>query len=64
MIRMQNMLHSFDQVSYDLNLTNKQVQKEIENIHRFWTKKGVDGFRYDAFYHYFGSENKNKAQQI
>ncbi|UWV85184.1 alpha-amylase family glycosyl hydrolase [Mycoplasmopsis felis] len=48
----------------DLNLTNKQVQKEIENIHRFWTKKGVDGFRYDAFYHYFGSENKNKLNRF
>ncbi|WP_036429992.1 alpha-amylase family glycosyl hydrolase [Mycoplasmopsis felis] len=48
----------------DLNLTNKQVQKEIENIHRFWTKKGVDGFRYDAFYHYFGSENKNKPTDL
>ncbi|MGZ9797042.1 alpha-amylase family glycosyl hydrolase [Mycoplasma sp. 4013] len=44
----------------DLNLTNPDVLKEIEYIHKFWIKKGVDGFRYDAFYHYFGSENSHK----
>ncbi|MEE3928273.1 alpha-amylase family glycosyl hydrolase [Mycoplasmopsis ciconiae] len=42
----------------DLNLDSPELNKEIENIHKFWTKKGVDGFRYDAFYHFYGSRNK------
>ncbi len=37
----------------DLNLTNPKVLEQIGNIHKFWAAKGVDGFRYDAFYHYF-----------
>ncbi|TDV24221.1 glycosidase [Mycoplasmopsis mustelae] len=43
----------------DLNLNNPDVLKEINYIHEFWTKKGIDGFRYDAFYHYFNKQNRN-----
>ncbi|WBP84074.1 alpha-amylase family glycosyl hydrolase [Mycoplasmopsis edwardii] len=47
----------------DLNLTNPEVIQEIENMHRFWAKKGVDGFRYDAFYHIFDSGNPIKGNR-
>ncbi len=47
----------------DLNLSNPKVQEQIADVHKFWAAKGVDGFRYDAFYHYFeesltGNNNK------
>ncbi|WP_051521822.1 alpha-amylase family glycosyl hydrolase [Mycoplasma leonicaptivi] len=45
----------------DLNLKNPKVVKEISDIHEFWAKKGVDGFRYDAFYHYFDRNNSKKV---
>ncbi|QJB71060.1 alpha-amylase family glycosyl hydrolase [Mycoplasma sp. 1654_15] len=44
----------------DLNLNNEEVLKELDNVHKFWAKKGVDGFRYDAFEHYFKSDNPKK----
>ncbi|MCU4706557.1 alpha-amylase family glycosyl hydrolase [Mycoplasma sp. CSL7503-lung] len=47
----------------DLNLFNSRLQEEIKNIHYFWAKKGVDGFRYDAFYHFFQSENRFKRTE-
>ncbi|WP_322960332.1 alpha-amylase family glycosyl hydrolase [Mycoplasmopsis cynos] len=46
----------------DLNLNNPDVIEELKNVHRFWAKKGVDGFRYDAFYHYFDSNNPIKGK--
>ncbi|WP_436358683.1 alpha-amylase family glycosyl hydrolase [Mycoplasma sp. 480] len=46
----------------DLNLTNENVLKEIDYIHKFWAAKGVDGFRYDAFEHYFNSNNPKKPR--
>ncbi|WP_322959346.1 alpha-amylase family glycosyl hydrolase [Mycoplasmopsis cynos] len=46
----------------DLNLNNPEVIEELKNVHRFWAKKGVDGFRYDAFYHYFDSNNPIKGK--
>ncbi|EIE40938.1 alpha-amylase family glycosyl hydrolase [Mycoplasmopsis canis] len=45
----------------DLNLKNPEVVKEITNMHKFWAAKGIDGFRYDAFYHIFDSKNKIKG---
>nr|WP_318033427.1 alpha-amylase family glycosyl hydrolase [Mycoplasmopsis cynos] len=46
----------------DLNLNNPDVIEELKNVHRFWAKKGIDGFRYDAFYHYFDSNNPIKGK--
>lgn len=37
----------------DLNLGNKEVQKEIYKISDFYLDKGVSGFRLDAVYHFF-----------
>ncbi len=45
----------------DLNLNNPDVIEELKNVHRFWARKGIDGFRYDAFYHYFDSNNPAKG---
>ncbi|UWV92775.1 alpha-amylase family glycosyl hydrolase [Mycoplasmopsis cynos] len=53
---------NFDLESPDLNLNNPDVIEELKNVHRFWAKKGVDGFRYDAFYHYFDSNNPIKGK--
>lgn len=36
----------------DLNLHNEEVQKEFEDVSKFWIDKGVDGFRMDAPLHY------------
>ena len=33
----------------DLNWENPQVRKEVFDMMNFWAKKGVDGFRLDAF---------------
>ncbi|WP_223214505.1 alpha-amylase family glycosyl hydrolase [Mycoplasmopsis gallopavonis] len=44
----------------DLNLDNLEVRKEIDAIHKFWATKGVDGFRYDAFYHIYDNYNSHK----
>ncbi|WP_051599953.1 alpha-amylase family glycosyl hydrolase [Mycoplasma elephantis] len=44
----------------DLNLNNKEVIEELCSIQKFWTKIGVDGFRYDAFSEYFSSESEEK----
>ncbi|WP_215743134.1 alpha-amylase family glycosyl hydrolase [Mesomycoplasma hyorhinis] len=44
----------------DLNLNNLDVLHELDNVHKFWAAKGVDGFRYDAFEHYFKSKNPHK----
>jgi len=38
----------------DLNLDNPEVREEIKKIIDFWIDKGVDGFRLDAVYHYYG----------
>ncbi len=47
----QYYLHTFLECQPDLNWRNKQVQKEMEKIMKFWLAKGVDGFRLDAVYH-------------
>jgi alpha-amylase len=44
----------------DLNLDNKNVIEELKNIQYFWTKKGVDGFRYDAIVEYFSSKGETQ----
>lgn len=43
--------HLFDKAMPDLNWTNPKVRQEMIEVARFWAKKGVDGFRLDAFIH-------------
>ncbi|MDO4326265.1 MAG: alpha,alpha-phosphotrehalase [bacterium] len=41
-------LHLFDVTQPDLNWDNEEVRAEIQNVVRFWMKKGVKGFRFDV----------------
>lgn len=41
-------LHLFDVSQPDLNWDNPEVRKEVQNIIKFWMKKGVKGFRFDV----------------
>ncbi len=43
----------------DLNLSNKQLRRELEFIADFWMDMGVDGFRMDAAMHF--TENDSVA---
>ena len=42
-------LHYFSQKQPDLNWSNPKLRHEVYDILKFWAKKGVDGFRLDAF---------------
>ena len=42
-------LHYFSKKQPDLKWENPQVRQEVYDIMKFWLKKGVDGFRLDAF---------------
>jgi oligo-1,6-glucosidase len=42
-------LHYFSQKQPDLNWENPKLRLEIYDMMVFWAKKGVDGFRLDAF---------------
>ncbi|GAA4268846.1 glycoside hydrolase family 13 protein [Hyunsoonleella aestuarii] len=42
-------LHTFAEAQPDLNWENPNVRQEVYDIMKFWAKKGVDGFRMDAF---------------
>ncbi|WP_025755177.1 alpha-amylase family glycosyl hydrolase [Mycoplasmopsis cricetuli] len=46
----------------DLNLNNPKVIEQLKAVQRYWSKLGVDGFRYDAFYHFFDSKNPYKPK--
>lgn len=46
--RQQFYLHQFVPGQPDLNYRNPAVQKEMENVIKFWLELGVDGFRQDA----------------
>jgi alpha-glucosidase len=46
-------LHSFLKEQPDLNWRNPEVQKAMFDVLRFWLKRGVDGFRVDAFSHLY-----------
>jgi alpha-glucosidase len=39
--------HLFDSSQPDLNWANPEVQREFEDVLRFWLGRGVDGFRVD-----------------
>ncbi|MDH5721965.1 MAG: alpha-amylase family glycosyl hydrolase [Alphaproteobacteria bacterium] len=51
--RKQYYLHNFLKEQPDLNFHNKDVQKEMLDICRFWLDRGVDGFRLDVVNFYF-----------
>ncbi len=40
----------------DLNYRNPAVLREMQNVARFWLRRGVDGFRVDAVQHILESE--------
>lgn len=42
-------LHYFSRKQPDLNWENPKLRQEIYDMMKFWAKKGVDGFRLDAF---------------
>lgn len=44
-------LHLFNKKQPDFNYTNRTLRQEIKRIIRFWTQRGVDGFRFDAINH-------------
>lgn len=41
-------LHSFAREQPDLNWWNPQVRRAMDEVMRFWLRRGVDGFRFDA----------------
>lgn len=41
-------LHLFDVSQADLNWDNPEVRAELEDILRFWKRKGIKGFRFDV----------------
>jgi oligo-1,6-glucosidase len=42
-------LHYFSRKQPDLNWENPKVRQEVYDMMKFWTDKGIDGFRLDAF---------------
>jgi oligo-1,6-glucosidase len=42
-------LHYFSRKQPDLNWENPKVRHEVYDMMKFWAKKGVDGYRLDAF---------------
>lgn len=51
--------HRFYSSQPDLNFDNPEVQKEMEDVARFWLELGVDGFRADAVPYLFEREGTN-----
>ncbi|XP_046826177.1 maltase 1-like [Vespa crabro] len=49
--------HQFEYRQPDLNYHNPKVRAEMEDVIRFWLRKGVDGFRIDAVPHLFESDD-------
>ena len=41
-------LHLFDVSQPDLNWDNEEVRKGVQDVVKFWMKKGVSGFRFDV----------------
>lgn len=42
-------LHYFSRKQPDLNWENPKLRSEVYDIMKFWVRKGIDGFRLDAF---------------
>src|SRR5690606_20176249 len=58
----QYFYHTFYQHQPDLNLTNPDVQREIQYILHFWLKLGIAGFRMDAVPHMLKEKGNEKFQ--
>jgi alpha-glucosidase len=43
--------HAFLAAQPDLNWRNEKVRAAIDDVMRFWLRRGVDGFRVDAIWH-------------
>lgn len=54
--------HTFFKHQPDLNIANKDVQKEIFRIMHFWLRLGVSGFRIDAAPHMFKEKGEKRFQ--
>lgn len=54
--------HTFYKHQPDLNLSNPEVQKEIQKIMHFWLKLGVAGFRMDAVPHMIRQKGNEKFE--
>ncbi len=48
----------------DLNLDDKNLRKEIEDIMAFWLDMGVGGFRLDAALHYFDQDTDKNNEVL
>ena len=48
--------HMFCKEQPDLNWRNPEVYREMMRVFRFWSDRGVDGFRLDVFNQYFKDE--------
>ncbi|KMQ89144.1 maltase 1-like protein [Lasius niger] len=55
--RNQWYFHQFEYRQPDLNYSNSEVRDEMEDVIRFWLRKGIDGFRVDAVPHLFEDAN-------
>ncbi|XP_037946749.1 maltase A3-like [Teleopsis dalmanni] len=51
--RQEYFLHQFHKKQPDFNFRNPQVRETMNEILRFWLRKGIDGFRVDAIHHGF-----------
>ncbi|XP_075165790.1 maltase A4 [Haematobia irritans] len=51
--RQEYYLHQFHKKQPDFNFRNPKVREAMNDILRFWLRKGVHGFRVDAIYHAF-----------
>lgn len=52
-VRQEYYLHQCIIKQPDLNYSNPNVVKEMQNVLKFWLKKGIDGFRIDAIPYIF-----------
>lgn len=55
--------HTFYNHQPDLNISNREVQKEIFRIMQFWLKLGVSGFRIDAAPYMFSEKGKLRFKE-
>lgn len=55
--RGQFYLHQFTKEQPDLNFRNPAVTEQMDEVMRFWLRKGVAGFRIDAVNHLFEAED-------
>lgn len=54
----------FGQDMPDLNLSDENLRRDIENIMHYWLDLGVGGFRLDAALHYFSDNTEKTAKSF